>query len=566
MALSKSVIKAQDIISCNLCESETKLKWKCLDCDLLMCNKCYDKIHPKFKNAKDHTIVDIKQVGVSCSVRNLDFTNIKCKEHTTQYCCIFCINCDQLACPSCITKGHAGHTFNEIKEAYEMKVEWLKKRKGKLEVDKKKLDDGQSTLDQMRVKENSNCQKTIQDIQRQREELKKEVDKHALNLIEKVTVNMKSINDSISKEEKNVQTNQQKVGNNFKTSKEMLTTIDMSFFFENADIIAKALNIDVDEVNIINKSVPKFKPGSIMQSNIGTLFEDISSSNTVIEMKVNKLFTTGLKHCHSMSACSDGSLWISDGSIDLLHKLKPEGNTLTTLLTLNIGLEGMAVTYNNDLLMTNATSELKLVDGKTGKVSVSKYSVDPLRITVVHIASDNKVIVGAMSPGEEFPVTGRRVVIVMDQEGTHLTVYEQDKDKQNIFSLPLRITSTSNGNIFVVDCLSEDNRGRVLALSKSGDILNEYTGCQDINTRDEPLEIADITTTPSDIIFVLDFRNNLHILDSSANLIYYYNTRKIGIECAYCLVFKSSTTFYLGCSPSDKTTNANFYEIMYSRF
>ncbi|CAG2230207.1 unnamed protein product [Mytilus edulis] len=149
MALSKSVIKAQDIISCNLCESETKLKWKCLDCDLLMCNKCCDKVHPKFKNAKDHTIVDIKQVGVSGTNRNLDFTNIKCKVHTTQSCCIFCSNCDKLACPSCITKGHAGHTFIEIKEAYEMKVEWLKSQKGKLEMKAKKIDDEEKTLDQV---------------------------------------------------------------------------------------------------------------------------------------------------------------------------------------------------------------------------------------------------------------------------------------------------------------------------------------------------------------------------------------------------------------------------------
>ncbi|XP_076075705.1 uncharacterized protein LOC143046427 [Mytilus galloprovincialis] len=499
MALSKSVIKAQDIISCNLCESETKLKWKCLDCDLLMCNKCCDKVHPKFKNAKDHSIVDIKQVGVSGGVRHQDFTNIKCKVHTSQSCCIFCSNCDKLACPSCITKGHPGHTFIEIKEAYEMKVERLKNQKGKLEMNEKKLDEGEKTLAQITVRENSNCQKTIQDIQHQREALKEEVDKYALKLIKEVNQNMKSIKDSISEEEKKVKTSRQKVKNSSKTAEEMLTTMDIPFFFENAGIIAKSKDDDVDGVNVIHKSVPKFKSGSISLSNVGTLFKDISSSNTVIDMKVNKEFTTGLKYCQFISACSDESLWIGDDKSKLLRKVKLEGNSLTTVLTIITTLRGIAVTHNNDLLISDATSKLKLINGKTGKVSDSKYSVDQLLIMSVHITSDDKVIVAAMSPGKVFPVTGRRVVIVMDQKGNHLTVHEQDKQKQRIFSYPKRITTTSNGNIFVAN-ITEDNRGRVLVLSKVGDIINEYNGCQDINTEDKPFKPASITTTPSDNI------------------------------------------------------------------
>ncbi|XP_071131494.1 uncharacterized protein [Mytilus edulis] len=568
MALSKSVIKAQDIISCNLCESETKLKWKCLDCDLLMCNKCCDKVHPKFKNAKDHTIVDIKQVGIGGTNRYLDFTNIKCQVHTIQSCCIFCSNCDEPACPSCITKGHAGHTFIEIKEAYEMKVEWLKSQKGKLVMKEKKIDDVEKTLDQVTVRENSNCQKTIQDIQHQREALKEEVDKYAIKLIEEVTQKTKAIKDSISEEEKKVKTNRQKVKNNSKTSEEILTTMDTSFFFKNVNIIAKSIDDDEDGVNVIHKNVPKFKPGSMSQLNIVTLFGDISSNNTVTDFKVNNEFTTGLKMCHYISGCSDGSLWIGDSVSKLLQKVKLEGNILTTVLTINTALRGIAVTHSNDLLITDATSKLKLINGKTGKVSDSKYSVDPLLIIFVHITSDHKVIVGAMSPGKIFPVTGRRVVIVMDHEGNQLTVYEQDKHKQRIFAFPHRITTISNRNIFVVDCLSYDERGSILVLGKSSDVLNVYTGCgQDINTEDKPFKPVSITTTPSDKVIVIEHYNHLHILDSSGNLLFYYNTMDIGIQSPYCLFFTSPTTFYLGCSlPLKSTTNAKLYEIQCSGF
>ncbi|CAG2194690.1 TRIM9_67 [Mytilus edulis] len=50
-------------IQCQLCEGDPKIKWKCLDCDLLMCSKCKDKIHSKFKSEKEHEIVDIKDAG-----------------------------------------------------------------------------------------------------------------------------------------------------------------------------------------------------------------------------------------------------------------------------------------------------------------------------------------------------------------------------------------------------------------------------------------------------------------------------------------------------------------------
>ncbi|CAC5383392.1 unnamed protein product [Mytilus coruscus] len=61
MAFSQSIRKGQAPLCCNLCEIETKISSKCMDCDLLMCTKCRDKVHPKFKNAKDYKIVDIKR-------------------------------------------------------------------------------------------------------------------------------------------------------------------------------------------------------------------------------------------------------------------------------------------------------------------------------------------------------------------------------------------------------------------------------------------------------------------------------------------------------------------------
>ncbi|XP_071150234.1 uncharacterized protein [Mytilus edulis] len=61
--MAMSLLQGQCPVQCQLCEGNPKVKWKCLDCDLLMCSKCTDKVHSKFKSEKNHRIIDIKDVG-----------------------------------------------------------------------------------------------------------------------------------------------------------------------------------------------------------------------------------------------------------------------------------------------------------------------------------------------------------------------------------------------------------------------------------------------------------------------------------------------------------------------
>ena len=67
MASSKthtgSISKEQSALLCQLCENEPKFKWKCLQCSLVMCQRCRDNVHPKFKSAESRQIVDLKDVG-----------------------------------------------------------------------------------------------------------------------------------------------------------------------------------------------------------------------------------------------------------------------------------------------------------------------------------------------------------------------------------------------------------------------------------------------------------------------------------------------------------------------
>lgn len=97
----------------------------CLDCNLLMCQKCRDKIHVKIKNAERHKVVNIKDIGTESEI---DFTNLKCDDHSA-FCCLLCKSCDFLVCPTCVAKGHKKHDLIEINEGHQENLEQIEEKK-----------------------------------------------------------------------------------------------------------------------------------------------------------------------------------------------------------------------------------------------------------------------------------------------------------------------------------------------------------------------------------------------------------------------------------------------------
>ncbi|XP_052085120.1 E3 ubiquitin-protein ligase TRIM56-like [Mytilus californianus] len=127
MALSKSFQKGQIVLACQMCEEESKIKWKCLLCNFLMCDKC-KKIHQKVKSTEEHKIVDLKNIALE--QRQLehihDFNNIKCDRHSGKICCLFCTKCEEVVCPLCITNAHNTHNMIEISEGFKNSLEVLR--------------------------------------------------------------------------------------------------------------------------------------------------------------------------------------------------------------------------------------------------------------------------------------------------------------------------------------------------------------------------------------------------------------------------------------------------------
>ncbi|CAC5392952.1 unnamed protein product [Mytilus coruscus] len=305
-----------------------------------------------------------------------------------------------------------------------------------------------------------------------------------------------------------------------------------------------------------------------------------------IKFEISKEYTTDLTYIQYIAVCSDGFIWMADGVRSKLHHVKLGENMTEVITSFNTEIYGMAKTHLNNILVTTGETKLKLINTMTGQMTDDRYDVKPLYPISIHVTSDQKVMIGAMSPGELFPATGRRLVVVMDQEGKQLEEYEYDNHKKHLltlprfltgtkhnkrlFTYPRCITSTSYGNICVVDWLDDDGRGRVVVLALGGDIQGIYTGHADVNTGEKPFKPLGILATPSDNIVVPDMSNHLlHILTDQGQSITYFNLYDMGILFPYSLALSTSGNIFIGCASakgSPDTTKAKLYKLKYSGF
>ncbi|CAC5383090.1 unnamed protein product [Mytilus coruscus] len=293
-----------------------------------------------------------------------------------------------------------------------------------------------------------------------------------------------------------------------------------------------------------------------------------TKTTTEKKIEISRYFITSLKCHHCATLCSDGSLWIADSSSNVLQKIGFENDNIQVKLNIELDVFDIALFMHNNLLVSIGTT-LKVVDGKTGKITDSNYNVSPLWPRGIHITEEYnpRYIIGAVLPNQAsaFPTTGS-VVIVKDQDGKYISEYEYDHREKTLFTYPYRIASTVNGNMHVIDRIDPNNDiGRVIVMElHTGKILQIFSGHPEINRSFKP---TDILTTLSDKIIVTDSANEiLHVLNNDGQFIIYFKTREIGIRRPYSLALARPGYFFIGCNSEDNRETANLYEIKYSGF
>ncbi|VDI05767.1 stromal interaction molecule 1 [Mytilus galloprovincialis] len=556
MAFSKSISKGQFPINCELCESNPKIQWKCKDCNLLMCQTCRDKIHPKFKNANKHQICDIKEIGPSAKEGgiNMDFSNIPCQKHKSQDCCLFCKACNILVCATCVSTIHNGHTMGEIKEFYENKMIDVRKRQTEVKINERRLKENELTLAKINKSKSESYNNAKQDILDRKTALTKAVAKYADQLLSDLHQDHQSSIKAYDEEKENIQNIKLDLNKQSSELEGISSTTEAATFFKEIENLNSDKK-DLRSIKLPGDIVTEFVSGEIMQSNFGSLQKMKRIPNFEIMLEISKEFRTESKHISLIAADTNNSLWLSDHDSSLLQKVKLEGNNLRVLHTFNIEAFGLAVNNSNDLLLCTGHSGIKKISNGTNQVNDS-INIAPLEaLCSIHITKE-KIIVTLVNENEAG-------VIVMDLKGKQQAFYHNDSDNKPIFKLPLIVTSTDSGNICVVDLDMEANNVKLIVLGTEGKVINTYEGRREINTK-HPFKCVGVAKTPRDNIIVSDPENHLlHILDSNGNYITHYKTEDMGILYPWSLAFSTDEELYIGCNQEDdnaKLYKVNFYE------
>ena len=126
MAFFQSIRKAQAPKSCELCLTDTNIKWRCQNCQSYMCEKCKN-IHQREQTTIEHRIIDIKTCGgvVDIHPTVICTDNIPCQIHKSKFSCMFCQTCDVLVCSNCISSSHKKYDLEPIDQVCMEKIEKL---------------------------------------------------------------------------------------------------------------------------------------------------------------------------------------------------------------------------------------------------------------------------------------------------------------------------------------------------------------------------------------------------------------------------------------------------------
>ena len=172
----------------------------------------------------------------------------------------------------------------------------------------------------------------------------------------------------------------------------------------------------------------------------------------------------------------------------------------------------MSLTNSNDILISMGDSSAVKLLGKSEDITPF-VSVAPLQPTGIHVINNNDIILGVMEKGYKYKLTDQscRKIIVFGENKKVRQVYQYNKRKQRLFTVPYRITDV-NSDIVVIDRTSYDD-GRVVVLGKEGDVKWIYQGHPQINTKDNPFDPRDIVATSVGNVIVADCNNDaMHVI------------------------------------------------------
>ncbi|VDI80738.1 tripartite motif-containing protein 9/67 [Mytilus galloprovincialis] len=203
MAFSQSIGKAQTPAVCQFCEISPEIQWKCINCELFLCNLCCSKIHNKSKASMEHEIINIKDietVDFAKTMRKVDLQNMQCTIHGKEKCFVYCKDCSEPVCSKCTIEVHQKHEYKALDEVYEGLIADINEVEDKIESNLQFLKKEKNNLLKILSDGDTNFQETRDIILKTEKEMIEAISKFAENLLQKLEKKWKSSENMIKTE------------------------------------------------------------------------------------------------------------------------------------------------------------------------------------------------------------------------------------------------------------------------------------------------------------------------------------------------------------------------------
>ena len=562
MAFSSSIKKAQIVKLCDLCETETNLKWRCIQCDKILCEKC-KKIHNKVQTNTQHQIVNLK-IPFQDLEQKVILDNIRCTEHQTNMTCLFCRTCDHLVCPDCVSFKHNNHKFEPIEKILSEKLDELKGVEARYCKD---LTICQAKVEEFQISETkyeSLFDKSITKIKEREQTMIDSVRKYSIELQKQIELDRKSEKKKFLNIKRQTDQTKKTIILHQDEIMAALKSIQGSTIFTTATKSKKMMS-DLN-FNPIPSEIKYFIPGKETVNDIPNLFGSllkmkIPQVQSDIDFEVVNSYTTDLLGIYNIITVDDISTWVNDYTKQVIRQINIDNDNITTTKQISCVILDMTLTSNNDILLSVFnSSDIKLLT-KSGEIKPFFSASSPLLPRGIHVTSDNYIIVGVIEPGDPYTPTDKstRALLIFGMDGKQQHTYQYDSNKHRLFTVPHRITTNYNKDIVVVDLTSRDT-GRVVVVGWEGGLRWTYTGHSKINVTTQ-FDPNDVVTTTAGHIIVCDCSTHaLHVLSEQGDILTCKVMEDTGIKYPISLDIDMRGQLWVGCD-EDEGSDATIHKV-----
>ncbi|XP_052073389.1 E3 ubiquitin-protein ligase TRIM33-like [Mytilus californianus] len=449
MAFSQSIGKAQTPAMCQFCEESPEIKWKCINCELFLCNLCCSKIHSKSKASMDHEIINLKDIDTenfAKTMRKVDLQNLQCTIHSNQKCFIYCKDCSEPVCSKCLTETHKMHDYREIDEVYNKIISEMKELIDTFESNLKFFTNERDRLEIKLSDGDKKFQETRNIILQTEKEMKEAISKYANDLLQDLDAKWKLSENMIKIELSALKQNGDELEIRKKNLYQALQTHQVTDIFSTTQTLDKSL--PKYSVKQFKQSETQFIPNS-RQVKIGSnILGDLYS---VPDFELIKKYQSNNKSVTNILFCDDNTALIGSIASRKLQQVKFENDNTKVERDVEIIVNDMEKTQDGKVIVSFGESDLKLYTSDGTFKTFMAFT--PLKTLGVHVTKNNNVIVGLSDSLEVIDTENSiRRLVVMNLNGDLQHTIEYDKDNQRLLSWPYRI-KTLNDKIVVVEFL-----------------------------------------------------------------------------------------------------------------